>query len=1005
MLSESPGEQGNVWRNTCSLLHPRSAERCWPRWLVRGWTLKAKVCLSWQRLATNPRTWRPPVFHLALLDGCWEVFLGLGTVPYVPFTHTCWLSPLVQCTDSITVTSLRCDRVVVFVSWDTSSHARFSFSIQDLEVGELWWSLFLHSYFSADVRFSARLSLLEGPCCKTGVTFFAVHVQPWTSSFWAPQRIRSVRVRLMPVFYRLGHFQRSSVWNVRTVQGCHFSKELNHLWRPLSPSCIRSISSHIIIKVHFAKLIINAFVGNSGHVLFGCQFDFTLALPKTTHSTLTKQSDSEVLPLSISGCLFQKVSRRQSVGRLRHLHFVDHQLYLVCPSSHHASSFQTLSRLRSSPRQLSRLCSSRTIPYIFLSVFQDVRISVWSWATRLTFPDWADLFNRSSSTAVARFTLTHPMRVLIQATCASSFPIVLSVSTPPKGNWVWHPLHPDRRISRGWLYDEHCCGGLRNSRHPENGEIRVCIRRSMLDVFVFWFLHMEWHRQRNGGHLFDVQGLCYSIRHDLVTYLNVRMTRELKGAFWRHFRWSLLSLSKRTEQRVFRLIDVTGVDDILTGRRLRILDSTLWSDFPDCAEVLRHKNPRWELIKWLGNCGVPVSLRKNPSWALIKYLLAESSRSWAHGRRQPMSLVKDFSLLSSVSVIAIVYLFPLWLTFGGPAARPWHYWVRRLSQISLQPSACLLRLHLRSRCLVWETFNIGSRAPMYPGGVGSSWRSELRVKVFDAVAKVLRPLYPTTIVDAKSSSIFHLGNAYLFGQASTWSLRFVRICSWYAVEPSQRVLSLYEPGPWMGPPALRGMLFPCSLATDYLQCWSCCPREIGPWSGSYNTSLIILTNFDFHPCNSFCSGWKGRFRCSLDSLLSSSMGTELRMFRSSDESSWSPEVESDDFRGVRKFKNSPLIAAHPSCAHIKWLQAESSRAGGVVAHSSPWRSFYYVQRRARYTPLRDGDSDPRRPCWTFFRCASFALSHSSLVSLFSYLCRIPRGEPSMPVVRFLSMSP
>ena len=28
--------------------------------------------------------------------------------------------------------------------------------------------------------------------------------------------------------------------------------------------------------------------------------------------------------------------------------------------------------------------------------------------------------------------------------------------------------------------------------------------------------------------------------------------------------------------------------------------------------------------------------------------------------------------------------------------------------------------------------------------------------------------------------------------------------------------------------------------------------------------------------------------------------------------SWSPEVESDDFRGVRKFKNSPLVAAHPS---------------------------------------------------------------------------------------------
>ena len=75
------------------------------------------------------------------------------------------------------------------------------------------------------------------------------------------------------------------------------------------------------------------------------------------------------------------------------------------------------------------------------------------------------------------------------------------------------------------------------------------------------------------------------------------------------------------------------------------------------------------------------------------------------------------------------------------------------------------------------------------------------------------------------------------------------------------------------------------------------------------------------------------------SLLSSSMGTELRMFRSSVESSWSPEVESDDFRGVRKFKNSPLVATHPSRALIKWLLAELSRTCGVVTHSSPWRTI------------------------------------------------------------------
>ena len=45
---------------------------------------------------------------------------------------------------------------------------------------------------------------------------------------------------------------------------------------------------------------------------------------------------------------------------------------------------------------------------------------------------------------------------------------------------------------------------------------------------------------------------------------------------------------------------------------------------------------------------------------------AESSRTRAHGRRQPMCLMKDFSILSSVSVLAIVYSFPLWLTFVDP---------------------------------------------------------------------------------------------------------------------------------------------------------------------------------------------------------------------------------------------------------------------------------------------------------------------------------------------------
>ena len=47
-------------------------------------------------------------------------------------------------------------------------------------------------------------------------------------------------------------------------------------------------------------------------------------------------------------------------------------------------------------------------------------------------------------------------------------------------------------------------------------------------------------------------------------------------------------------------------------------------------------------------------------------------------------LMKDFFLVSSVSVLAIVCSFPLWFTFVDQPARPWHHWVCRLSQVSSQ---------------------------------------------------------------------------------------------------------------------------------------------------------------------------------------------------------------------------------------------------------------------------------------------------------------------------------
>ena len=146
---------------------------------------------------------------------------------------------------------------------------------------------------------------------------------------------------------------------------------------------------------YLAKLIINAFVGNSGHLLFDDEFDFALVLPKSTPSALTKQSDFKDLPLSISECLLQKVSRREFVGRLRHLYFVDHKLYLVSPSSLHPTSLQHYFSYVSAFVNFSDFVqavqfrrSSFQYSRTFIPGCQRCHISVRSWATRLTFPIW-----------------------------------------------------------------------------------------------------------------------------------------------------------------------------------------------------------------------------------------------------------------------------------------------------------------------------------------------------------------------------------------------------------------------------------------------------------------------------------------------------------------------------------------------------------------------------------------------------------------------------------------
>ena len=84
--------------------------------------------------------------------------------------------------------------------------------------------------------------------------------------------------------------------------------------------------------------------------------------------------------------------------------------------------------------------------------------------------------------------------------------------------------------------------------------------------------------------------------------------------------------------------------------------------------------------------------------------------------------------------------------------------------------------------------------------------NEVHVNEFDAVAEVLRPLCPTTLVDAERfiefRSPWYLGYPYLFRQASSLTLRIVQSSSWDGVELNQRVLNFDEPGLWTGQSAL-----------------------------------------------------------------------------------------------------------------------------------------------------------------------------------------------------------
>ena len=186
--------------------------------------------------------------------------------------------------------------------------------------------------------------------------------------------------------------------------------------------------------------------------------------------------------------------------------------------------------------------------------------------------------------------------------------------------------------------------------------------------------------------------------------------------------------------------------------------------------------------------------------------------------------MKDFFLVSSVSVVAIVSSFPLRFTFVDPPARPWHHWVCRLSQVSSQAP--------------WRCRN--------------SCGSELRVKEFDAVAEVLRPLCPTTLVDGRvhRTSVSVVFGLSVFLQPSV-ELE-VAPCSVFLrsiVELSQRVLNFDESGVWTGQSVLRGTVVDavqgCSWLNSVLEVLKC---HLSRWTCLlYGFAAVYLQCRPSHP--------------------------------------------------------------------------------------------------------------------------------------------------------------
>ena len=164
-------------------------------------------------------------------------------------------------------------------------------------------------------------------------------------------------------------------------------------------------------------------------------------------------------------------------------------------------------------------------------------------------------------------------------------------------------------------------------------------------------------------------------------------------------------------------------------------------------------------------------------------------REYEELRSEPEDM-KDFFLISSVSVLAIVCLLPIWLTFVGPPGR-----VRCILEVSeaLEDASSRLRI---VRSSSWYVLKLSPRVlNLYESG---HWTGQLALRGASFLLRLCNSLSSMFTVPSsrETPDQGRLVYQHSFSQASSLRLLLFQCSSEDIVELSQRVLNFDESALW-----------------------------------------------------------------------------------------------------------------------------------------------------------------------------------------------------------------